>query len=194
MTINMAGLKPRNDQEAARFLTRATLGYTRTDINTLKDIGYAQWFTNQFDITRPSAQWHWNWMKKYRPSPTVDGKGNEKYDVVDSIWRKFIEGKDLLRQKTTFALSQIAVTASDTPLVAWQQYAAAHYMDVLESEAFGNYKSLLNKISRTPMMGYYLTFIGSKMAGTGGSSDSRPDENYARELLQLFAIGVARLD
>lgn len=184
-----------NDEEASRFLSHATLGYTRADIDRVKTLGYHGWIKEQFDNTKtPKQLAHWNWIDQNRPrDANAGGNARDSHEICDSMWRKFLNGKDLLRQKSLFALTQITVTSIEGMLKNWLQYAAAYYVDQLEDQAFGNYKNVLLNISKTPMMGMYLTFVGSKKAGADGTNN-QPDENYARELLQLFSIGVSKLN
>jgi uncharacterized protein (DUF1800 family) len=89
------------------------------------------------------------------------------------------------------ALSEICVVSVLGVATNWRQFAVAHYLDILEANAFGNYRSLLGQITLSTAMGYYLTYRGSAKANASGSE---PDENYARELMQLFTIGLVRLD
>jgi uncharacterized protein (DUF1800 family) len=116
--------------------------------------------------------------------------------LVNSLWwKRAFEGNDQLRQKIAYALSQIIVTSDSSPagnLLLWRGESMAYYYDVLQKNAFGNYKNLLKDITYSPTMAYYMTYIGSAEYNlTRGTS---PDENYARELMQLFTIGVNKLN
>lgn len=191
MISNPKTLPAPSELEASRFLAHATLGYSQADVRSVMSKGYVNWIYEQFDVPQQSS--HRDWLLANRkPNPNSSNAGR-RFDVVDSIWRKFIEGKDQLRQKSAFALSQIVVASAEADLGAWQQFATAHYMDILDNHAFGNYADLLKKVSLSPQMGYYLTYIGSRKAGAAGAG-SQPDENYARELLQLFTLGVTELN
>lgn len=195
MIQGIATLKPTETWQAARFLAHATLGYTRTDVQKVMTDGYYKWINDQFDVVKtPRLQSHWNWLKAKRdPFTTGDLYKAKRNQVVDSIWRKFFDGQDLLRQKTAYSLSQILVTSAEADFAAWQQFTAAHYMDILDDGAFGTYRALLKRITLSPMMSFYLTYMGSRAAGLAGA-ESQPDENYARELLQLFTIGLVQLN
>ncbi|MEO8924418.1 MAG: DUF1800 family protein, partial [Caldimonas sp.] len=100
---------------------------------------------------------------------------------------------DTLRQRFTLALSELFVAAIDGLIGSgWKAFAAANYLDVLEANAFGNHRTLLQQISTNTAMGMFLTFRGSMKANP--VSGSLPDENYARELMQLFTIGLVELE
>jgi uncharacterized protein (DUF1800 family) len=98
----------------------------------------------------------------------------------------------VLRQRVMLALTDLFVINGDAVALDYKNAAAAFYLDQLEANAFGNFKELLLAVSRTPAMGAYLSFLGSVKANpvTGTS----PDENYAREIMQLFSIGVVQLN
>ena len=110
-----------------------------------------------------------------------------------AYWRNVLTGPDQLRQRVAYALSQILVVSNgggefltDVPT------AVAYYMDVLSSGALGNYRDLLEQVTYTPAMGHYLTYQGNQK---GDPVTGRvPDENYAREILQLFTIGTVMLN
>ncbi len=92
----------------------------------------------------------------------------------------------------TLALSEILVVSVLGINASWRQFAVANYLDILENNAFGNYRTLLDQVTLSPAMGVYLTFRGNAKANT--TTGSQPDENYARELMQLFTIGLLKLN
>ena len=102
-----------------------------------------------------------------------------------------MSGEDLLRQKVTLALSEILVTSEDSRLDA-DAFGMASYYDVLYSNAFGNYRDLLEEVTYHPAMGYYLSSINN--SPTNEEENIHPDENYAREVMQLFTIGLYELE
>lgn len=137
------------------------------------------------------------------PEGTNDGYPDYLFDRRDFhntiLLERIFNGNDQLRQRMANALSQILVASSDAPLgdaLARRGEALSHYYDILYDNAFGNYGDLLKEVTMSPAMAYYLTFIGSKKEGgkDGDESSVAPDENYARELMQLFSIGVYELD
>ncbi len=182
------GAGPANATEAARFLAQATLGATKADITALQSTTYAAWIDAQCAL--PQGQTHVDWLKS-------KGYDNAIYissyaGLDNSIWRKLITSTDPLRQKVALALSEIVVASAEGIAVNWRTFAVAYFMDILESEAFGNYRSLLEKVSLSPAMGVYLTYRGNVKANA--TTGSQPDENYARELMQLFTIGLQMLN
>jgi uncharacterized protein (DUF1800 family) len=121
-------------------------------------------------------------------SPNAGGK----YAVQRALWRKFITSKDVLRQRVTLALSEIFVVSVDGTQGNNKGFAVAAYMDILEGNAFGNLRTLLEQVSTSAAMGSFLTFKNNKRANL--QTGSQPDENYARELMQLFTIGLVELN
>jgi uncharacterized protein (DUF1800 family) len=125
----------------------------------------------------------------------LDDNGAPLPEVVflasDSFWRHAIRADDQLRQRMAFALSQILVVSADSN-VARAPQMLAHYMDVLTRNAFGNYRNLLEEVTYAPAMAVYLTYLRNERADP--RTGRVPDENYARELLQLFTLGLVSLN
>lgn len=192
---NKTFIKPRSLNDAARFLTQSTMGANRSQIEQLKTMGYVEWLNKQFAIPIQSTRYDWLVAHKDPGSGKsfnhIDFRfGQEGFDAAN--WYKLLTAPDLLRQRVVFALSEILVISIDGLDSYWPQFRAAAYLDLLEKHAFGNYRDLLEAISTSPAMGQYLTFLGNEKENpTTGSS---PDENYARELLQLFTIGLKELN
>ncbi len=177
--------------QAARFLAQAAFGGSDTDIQSLQSQanGIQGWLTEQFAMpVNPSGQLsNVAWMQ-------ANDLISIKFDttgVQSSFWRKLIGSPDLLRQRVMLALTDLFVVNTSATQLTYRGAAAAYYLDQVEINAFGNFKDLLLAVSHTPAMGQYLTFLDSVKANpvTGTS----PDENYARELMQLFSIGVVQL-
>lgn len=176
--------------EAARFLSHATLGYSLPEVDDLVARGYDAWLTTQFSIPNSKYLNHFDWLSAKYPFGSA---GNEfgPYRFTSSALRRITEGGDTLRQKMTFALSQVATLTATVDLgTAYVYFLAGGYYDILQNNAFGNYRALLEGISRSPAMARFLTFLGSRKA----QGTEVPDENYAREIQQLFTLGVEALD
>jgi len=130
--------------------------------------------------------------------PTVDSlKGSQHANMKElrfrwdnSVWRQLISAPDQLRQRVALALLDILVVSIDALNFEWRNFGMAAYMDVLLDHAFGNYRSLLGAITTNAAMANFLTFLNNK----AGYEGSHPDENYARELMQLFTIGLRQLN
>jgi uncharacterized protein (DUF1800 family) len=178
--------------QAARFLAQAAFGGSDTDIQNLQyqAQGIQGWLAQQFALpVNPSGQLsNVAWMQANNLiSVEFDTTG-----VQSSLWRKLISSPDMLRQRMMLALTGLFVINTGATTLNYRGAAAAYYLDQLEANAFGNFKDLLLAVSHTPAMGQYLSYLGSVKANpvTGTS----PDENYAREIMQLFTIGVVQLN
>lgn len=200
--INLSTLPLPTAEEAARFLGHASLGYTLAEVNDLKTRGYKAWFDTQFALydqqrINPNAKYlsNFDWLKAKLP-PVQQGTAaitNEFWpaQIMQSVLRRHVQGGDLLVQRVTFALSQIVVVSGKADLaVSFPQYLLAAYLDMLQKHSLGSYRALLSDVSRHPAMSRFLTFLGSRKEDAARS----PDENYARELMQLFTVGVAQLN
>ncbi|MCU6434102.1 DUF1800 domain-containing protein [Undibacterium sp. Jales W-56] len=162
------------DAAAIRFLEQATFGPKPDDIAHLKSIGYDAWLTEQFAAT---------------PSNYPDATDATRLDFVQSIFfRNALTAPDQLRQRLAFALGQIFVV-SDQKVDS--RVGIVNFQRILLSDAFGGYSQLLKDVTLSPAMGTYLDMVNNTKADAAlGSS---PNENYAREIMQLFSIGVIKL-
>lgn len=174
-------------EEASRFMAQASLGASRTDIETAQRQGASSWIERQFNMAQEQSHFDWLLAAGYG----VEANRDSTTGLDNTIWRRFITGRDALRQRMVLALSEICVVSVLGVETSWRQFAIANYLDILERNAFGNYRDLLREISLSTAMGYYLTFRGNAKANSRGG---QPDENYARELMQLFTIGLLELN
>ena len=180
--------------EASRFLSQATFGPNSDAIDALVDSGLEDWLTDELE--KP-ATLHLEYVLSRFPADGnfFDEQGNPLPQIVytasDSFWEKSITADDQLRQRMAFALSQILVVSSQSDLFRAPQTLAA-YMDVLTEGAFGNFRDLIENVTYSPAMAVYLTYLRNEKADP--SSGRVPDENYARELLQLFTLGLVELN
>jgi uncharacterized protein (DUF1800 family) len=179
---------PPTEKEARKFSTQALLSSSPGIVTAIQTKGYEAWLDEQ--LAAPSTPTRWQWLNDAGFNNVAFQNGSAGFDQV--MWMKLLTSPDELRQKMTLALSQIFVVGIDGVPTTFRQFAVAHYMDTLEANAFGNLRTLLDKISTHPAMGVYLTFRGNQKANA--STGSVPDENYARELLQLFTIGLYELN
>ena len=174
-------------QQASRFLSQAGLGSGAADIDQVRQLGYAGWLDAQFALPRSSGYVDWLRSKGYdNPDNRNSFAGSN-----NMLWRKLIGSPDVLRQRMTLALTEIVVVSlNGLANLGFRSFSAAAYMDIVEAQAFGNFRTLLEQVSTSTAMGSYLTFRGNRKAQNGAV----PDENYARELMQLFTIGLLELD
>ncbi len=173
-------------KDAARFLTHATFGSRSVDeIEALRSEGFEHWLWAQFGA--PTSL-HTGYLDAQK-SREKEGKATEEMSY-EAIWQQWLKGADQLRGRTAFALSQIMVISNIAPDI--KPYAMSSYMDLLNRNAFGNYRTLLGEVTLHPAMGYYLNMLESEKDNE--AKGIHPNENYAREVLQLFSIGLVELN
>jgi len=170
-------------EAASRFLMMATLGASREEIASLEAMGYAAWIDDQFTKTSghllPELQDRQN-----------NGLPNYANHKRHAWWRQVMTSDDLLRQRIAFALSQIWVI-SDRQLDAIP-LGMAHYYDQLLDDSFGNFRTALFNVAMHPAMGGYLSHLRNRKPDPAQNRFS--DENFAREIKQLFSIGLFELN
>jgi uncharacterized protein (DUF1800 family) len=177
--------------EAARFLVQASLGADRSHIASVQAGGFAAWIDAQFALPQSASRCEWLVSQGYDSAGVNNANKNGFAGFDACAWRKLMAAPDTLRQRVTLALSEILVVSLTGLSGGWRQFSAAHYLDLLEDNAFGNYRTLLQQVSTSPAMGEYLTFRGNLKFNP--ATGALPDENYARELMQLFTIGLVQL-
>ena len=182
-----------SDGEAARFLMQATFGPRSSDIAEVRARGIEAWITAQ--MAKPISNHQALTIEEHANDPT-GGRGNDNARAGtvhrDSAWWKIaINGEDQLRQRVAFALSQIFVVSVENAVLNNWQEGTANYYDLLVQGAFGNYRDLLENVTLSPIMGIYLSHLRNAKADP--ETGSVPDENYAREVMQLFSIGLNQL-
>jgi uncharacterized protein (DUF1800 family) len=182
-------LPPPTQTEAARFLTQATFGPTEAATSGLLNQGYTAWLTAEF--AKPQTL-HRTYMDKMAATLAASGGTISPSNFYESWWTQAVTGDDQLRQRVAFALSEIFVVSFVDPNLSNQPRGVASYYDMLGEKAFGNYRDLLEAVSQHPMMGNYLTSLRNQKEDA--TSGRVPDENYAREVMQLFSIGLYQLN
>ena len=171
--------------EAARFLNQASFGSTDTESRNVMAMDIDAWIERQMEI--PASLQLPYLQSLPRPQLLLELQG----DRIDIWFRNSIHGPDQLRQRIAFALSQIMVVSQVGALVN-QTYALGSYYDMLAQNAFANYRDLIEDVTLHPAMGVYLSMLGNEKPDA--ALNIRPDENYARELMQLFSIGLVELN
>jgi uncharacterized protein (DUF1800 family) len=189
------------EKEISSFLSRSTFGATTQEIQSLaKEGNYEQWIETQFTKT-PSYHLQWakdnakgvNTIGDLRDNPQDWEKHSDALNFLqrDAWWDIAVFGEDQLRQRVAFALSEIMVISKFGPLINYPD-ARMSYYDVLVKNAFSNFETLLQEVTYHPAMGKYLSYLGNSKANL--EQGNHPDENYARELMQLFTIGLYELN
>jgi uncharacterized protein (DUF1800 family) len=183
--------KPATREQAARFLIQATFGPTDADVDRVMAIGYSAWIDEQ--LAKPTVSHRASWQAADAAIKATNPTGSAGQDqVLESFWRQALTGEDQLRQRFVYALSQIFVISMQDSSVADNPRAVAAWLDMLAERSQGNYRDLLEAVSRHPLMGMYLSHMRNQKADP--RTGRVPDENYAREVMQLFSIGLVELN
>lgn len=174
----------KTEADASRFLARAGWGGSESEIAALLDSEAEDWLVAELEKS-PTYTLENVMAQPRRPS------GQAVNDSATNLyWDHMVLADDVLRQRMAFALSQIFVF-SDVDNQT-RQFTRAYYQDLLIRNAFGNYRDLLEDVTYSPAMATWLTYFKNRK---GNAAFGRmPDENYAREILQLFSIGVVELN
>lgn len=200
-------------RDVARFLTQATFGPTQAEITALVNeintthggnrlAGYKAWIDAQFALdqtkllayTQAADAHEWS-LRGATPDNFTSGNEPRYHNRRRGWWLLATKAQDQLRQRLAFALSEILVTSEDLALLRNKHYGLANYYDVLGNRADGNYRALLEDVSKSPIQGKYLSHLQNQktVLDAQGNVLFSPDENYAREILQLFSIGLVAL-
>lgn len=193
--LSAGALNAPSQTDAARFLTQATFGPTTDDIATVTTRGITQWINDQ--IALPMTSHHAALLADVAafpnpiPPPGIAWKRTYAPNRAAAEWKIMITAPDQLRQRMALALSEILVISSVNDALSDNAEAIAKYHDLLTAGAFGNFRQLLEDVTLSPAMGVFLSYVLNMKANpvTGTS----PDENYAREIQQLFTIGLVQL-
>lgn len=170
---------------AARFLQQATFGPSETEIANVQAMGYDGWINNQFSL---SPTHHLPLV--YANISADPTKPYPSSLTFNAWWQQSLTAPDQLRQRVAFALSEIMV-ASENGVLMDNARALSSYYDVLLDNAFGNFRTLLKSVTLSPAMGLYLDMLGNDRGSI--VTGIHANENYAREIEQLFSIGLNRM-
>jgi uncharacterized protein (DUF1800 family) len=171
--------------EAFQFLIQASFGATQAEAQRVIDMGIEAWIDEQMQMPM-SLQ-----LPHLLSLPRPQNLAELQADRVDIWFRNAINEPDQLRQRVAFALSEIMVVSQLGALVD-APYSLGSYNDMLTRGAFSNYRDLIERVTLHPAMGVYLSILGNEKPNP--ALNIRPDENYARELMQLFSIGLVELN
>lgn len=197
---------PANDAEAARFLNQATFGATAADIQAVRNQSVAVWLDNQLNSTTTTLSRPW--LEAYAAS-LPNNSAVSQDDRVQRWFNVAATAPDQVRQRAAWALSQIVVASDRDDFLSQEPIQMAEWNDIIVRHALGNYRQLMQEVTYSPMMGRYLTTLrnrkfelvppGVNTSGVNcppgitycaGNNGVQPDENYAREVMQLFSIGL----
>ena len=173
-----------NENESARFLNQASFGANDAELAKVRQYGYSAILEDQFLM--PSHRTH----EGYINTLSASNLGDEH--VMHTFWREAATGQDQLKRRVAFALSQIFVISLQDANLQNYRRGVTSYMDMLTRNAFGNYRQLLQDVTLHPMMGLYLSHLRNRKEDA--ALNRVPDQNYAREVMQLFSIGLYQLN
>ncbi|MBK1853692.1 DUF1800 family protein [Verrucomicrobiaceae bacterium 5K15] len=187
-------------RSAARFLTQASFGPTMKDTEHVRELGYEGWLDDQ--LAKPPTL-HSSYIREIkvdhngpRADQTYDADPNSSSvggsNITTAFARAAISGEDQLRQRMAFALSQILVVSRKDATLDNKPEPMADYYDIFVRNGLGNYLDILREVTYHPCMGWYLSHVGNQKADL--SIGRFPDENYAREVMQLFTVGLWQLN
>ena len=195
--------------QSFRILEQAKYGPTEADMNEVQSLGLNQWVEKQLNSSSAydsSTDYHQSHLQKYKaiakmsdPSTYVsdlDFNNNfhgrtSNYQIV-AWFENALHGKDQLQQRVVLALSELMVISGSKQRTRFKGDSLTSYYDILVKYAFGNFWTLIEEVSRSPGMGIFLSHQGNKKFKS--SSNTHPDENFARELMKLFSIGPWKMD
>jgi uncharacterized protein (DUF1800 family) len=169
-------------EDAARFLNQCTCGATAPLIEKVQQQGYDAFLDEQFSLPASS---NLTFVDSQTATP-------DPHDTLNAWWTLAITAPDQVRQRVQFALSEILVTSFNNGVIYDHPEGMSTYVDLLGKGAFGNYRQLLEDVTLNPTMGVYLDMLRNDKANP--DSGSHPNENYARELMQLFSVGLYQLN
>lgn len=177
--------------QAARFLLQAQFSVNETDLNALTASGYDAWLDQQFNQGRGYSAWSWLDKNGYNvPNSKQNFFDTDPTDYM--IWNQLISCPDQFRMRLALSLSEMMVVSANRLDGYWPFYYMAAYWDVLADNVFGTYRNLLERVTLNAAMGRYLNMAGSLLEDP--ATGREPDENYAREVMQLFSIGLWQLN
>ncbi len=168
---------------AARFLDQATWGPTPSSIAQIQQIGISEWLNQQFALNTSDLP----------DQPILDSAGKTNTNLAPvqaAFFQNTLTGQDQLRQRVAFALSQIWIVSATSGVSS--AYAFPPYWRIFRDNAFGNYEDLMRAVTLSPAMGRYLNMANNNKANA--AKGTAANENYARELMQLFTLGLTQLN
>ncbi|HEU5135748.1 MAG TPA: DUF1800 family protein [Steroidobacteraceae bacterium] len=181
---------PSTDAEAARFVLQAQFSVSDADITALRSAGVLAWLNARY--SEPAGQTGVAWLDSRGHNAITEERRYRAHEYGDHmIWNQLIAGPDQMRKRMALALSEMFVVSSTPFTSLYPSCLIAAYWDVLTAHAFGNFRQLLEALTLNAAMGSFLNTRGNLREDSRGR---QPDENYAREVMQLFTIGLYELN
>lgn len=181
--------KPQTDAEAARFVLQTGIAASTAEIAAVRSEGYAPWLDRHMGAAPVSAV---GWLAARGYTQVDSNRWFDRTEPADyMVWNQLMSGGPAARTRAALALSEFFVVSIDGVDFRWKSQGMARYWDILAENAFGNFRTLLEQVTLSPAMGVWLNTLGNRRADSSGRV---PDENYAREVMQLFTIGLYQLN
>ena len=182
-------LKPDTDAAAARFILQTSIGASTSKIDSVMRLGFEPWLDREMAVRGGSGI---SWLAAVGYSDVDINAWYDRSNPGDyMIWNQLMSGGGEVRKRAALALSEILVVSLDGVDFRWKSQGIARYWDILQDNAFGSFRTLLEDITLNPAMGVWLNTRGNRKADGNGRA---PDENYAREVMQLFTFGLYQLN
>jgi uncharacterized protein (DUF1800 family) len=186
----LTGASP-TEEAAARFLLQAQFSAGDDSILAVRTKGFSNWLQSAY--TAPQGVSGWDWLTTRGYSAVDASRYYDNFYPGDfMIWNQLMTSPDPVRKRLSLALSEFFVVSLTGLDIGWRSHAIAHYWDTLNKNAFGNFRQLLEDVTLNPAMGYYLNTRGNQKENL--ATGRQPDENYAREVMQLFSVGLYELN
>ncbi len=179
------------DAQAARFLLQAQLTVSNADIAAVRSQGGAAWLEAQYARAPGPTGWDWLNSRGYDAINNATQFYDSNYPGDYMVWSQLMTTPDPVRQRMALVLSEIFVVSLTGLTTVWPSYLIAGYWDMLTAQAFGNFRALLEAVTLNAAMGFYLNTRGNQKENT--ATGRQPDENFAREVMQLMTIGLVQL-
>lgn len=183
--------KPQSTAEAQRFLTQATFGPAQGDIDRLNLIGYSRWIDEQLAMSPQMSQVAFFDARNAEVKAANSTDKARTNELLQGFYTRAITDPAQLKLRVAFALSEIFVVSTQDSTLGDNTRLVASYFDMLTNRSTGSYRSLIEGVSLHPAMGIYLSSLNNQKEDGKGRV---PDENYAREVMQLFSIGLYQLN
>jgi uncharacterized protein (DUF1800 family) len=179
-------------EAAARFLLQAQFSASDAQIQDVRIQGPAVWLAGQFNVPAGISGFDWLNARGYGAIDNATRYYDNNYPGDHMIWYQLMAAPDPVRQRAALALSEFFVVSLSGLSFVWRSHALAAWWDLLAAHAFGNFRALLQGVTLNAAMGYYLNTKGNLKENpvTGRA----PDENFAREVMQLFTLGLYQLN
>ena len=181
-----------NDEDAARFLLQAQFSASDAEIAAVRNTRYAPWLAEQFAAPPGTTGFDWLNQRGYATINSATNFYDNTYPGDYMVWNQLMASTDAVRKRMALALSEFFVVSLSGLDFAWRSHAIASWWDMLSAQVTGNFRNLLQDVTLHPAMGYYLNTKGNLKENV--ATGRVPDENYAREVMQLFSIGLYQLN